>query len=418
MAKQIDDTKRDVTVKGVLTVALDSGKVRTAGAFLLGAVAFVLANLLLARHLTPTAFGLLTLAVAISAAASPVAPFGLTVILVRRHLSLDRKLLLRCAYTSVVVAVGAVALTATLYNLSHSLLIIIAITIVGGGFTRLASARLQRDERFLASTLASESGNYVLFLAALGTLAIGSRDPLWPLASVCVAQALIAGFLSYRLQDVPRGKVTSPTQLNLSEMLALTGANAATMVLTQLERVAIPIFFEIEALAEFAVLAMFTIAPFRPLEVSVYRTLLPRLSRSTSVSMRRQLLMQEFLYASLLFVGLGTLIVAVTPAIVNVIFSGKYDFSVGMMVCGIMLGQIRVVRSIFSAAIAAIAEQRALLLWTLVEWASVLAAFMGGWLGSRYGLQGFLWGVISAGFLASLLTFYLAFWVIMVRHKN
>lgn len=409
MTKQIDGIGRVATLTSFLTKALGSGKVHTAAAFILGAIAFVLANLLLARHLAPSAYGLLALVVAIVAAAIPVAPFGLAVIIVRRHLTLDRQLLLRCAFSSILVALGAVALSAYAYSMVPAVLVITAITIFGGGFSRLAAARLQSEERFLVSTLVSESGNYMLLLAALGTLLAGIEDPLWPLAFVCASQILVAGILILRLREASHDTSARPAQFQLSEMLLLTGTNAAIMVLVQLERFAIPIVLDIETLARFAVLAMFTIAPFRPVEVSTYRTLLPRLSRSTGVDERRRLLMRETRDTAFLFVGFGVLIVAVTPALVEFFFSGKYYFSLGTIVAGIMLGQLRVVRSIFSAAIGALADQRGLVLWNLVEWVSVLAAFLGGWAGSTWGLQGFLWGVVGAGVCSAMITLPLVF---------
>ena len=192
-------------------------------------------------------------------------------------------------------------------------------------------------------------------------------------------------------------------------MFLLTGSNAATMVLVQLERFAIPVFLDIQSLAQFAVLAICTIAPFRIVEVSIYRTLLSRLSHLTGPDERRRLLVLEVLYAALVFAVLGIPIAVLTPPVVDFLFSGKYEFSFGTILAGIFLGQLRVVRSIVSAVISALADQRRLLLWNLAAWLSVLTSFVGGWMGSPWGLQGFLWGVALGGILSILCTLPLVF---------
>jgi hypothetical protein len=404
MARLAGGIARGAVLRDLLERTLGSGKMRTGGAFLLGAVAFALANLLLAGHLAPGAYGTLALIIAIVASATPIAPFGLAVMVVRKHLCLEPRLLARCAVSSALVALAAAALASTVYGLAPAALLIITITVMGGGFTRLASARLQSEERFLASTLLSEGVNYILLLAALGTLVLDVEDPLGPLAFVCVIQVLLAVVLSNRLLAASRDTVPASARFRLPEMLLLTGTNAATMVLLQLERFAIPVLLDIETLAAFAVLAVFTIAPFRPVEVGTYRTLLPRLSRRASAGERRNLLMRETRQAVPLLAGIGVLIAAVTPRILALLFAGKYEFAFGTILAGIVVGQLRVVRSMISAAMAALADQRGLVLWNLTAWLSVLTAFLGGWAGSPWGLQGFLWGVAAGGIFNVLVT--------------
>ena len=52
---------------------------------------------------------------------------------------------------------------------------------------------LQSEERFIASTLVSESANYLLLAAALIAFATGTSTALWPFALVAVAQLVLAG---------------------------------------------------------------------------------------------------------------------------------------------------------------------------------------------------------------------------------
>jgi hypothetical protein len=65
---------------------------------------------------------------------------------------------------------------------------------------------------------------------------------------------------------------------------------------------------------------------------------------------------------------------------------------------------LRVVRSMIAAAISALADRRGLAVWIAAAWASVGAAFLGGWVGSAWGLEGFLWGVALGGATNIVLT--------------
>ena len=383
---------------------LGSNKLRTSGAFIAAAVAFAAANLLFADHLQPAVYGVLALSVAIIGVGSPLAPLGLGIMVVRQHLPAEPRLLLRCAATSAVVAAGAAAVGGVAYGLGATEMTVILVAVASGGFIRLASAILQSEERFVASTLVSESMNYLLLLAALLTIVTGTTAAVWPLAVVAVAQ-LVLGFVIWTpLLAAGRHAARPPAELRLSEMMLLTGTNAANLVQLQLERFAIPMFLDIETLAAFAVLAVVTIAPFRPIEFGTYRTLLPRLRRPATGPERRRLFLREVAQTSLVLLALGLVLMIVTPLVLGYMFAGKYHFSLGTVLAGIAGGQLRVLRSLVSAAIAALADQRGLAFWNAAAWLSVAAAFLGGWLGSAWGLEGFLWGVALGGAVNIALT--------------
>ena len=152
---------------------LRSGKLRTGLVFGLAALAFAAANLLLAHGMAPEAYGMVSLVVALMAVGGPLAPLGLAPIVVREHLPATPRLLGQCAATSALVAAATAAVAAAVYRLA-------------GGRARRAGGRggrgrlhpagggavLQSEERFVASTLASESMNYLLLLAAVGVFAL------------------------------------------------------------------------------------------------------------------------------------------------------------------------------------------------------------------------------------------------------
>ncbi len=192
--------------------------------------------------------------------------------------------------------------------------------------------------------------------------------------------------------------------VNMTELLLLSATNAAMLVLFQVERFAIPMFLGLEQLAAFAVLSVFTIAPFRPIEFSTYRTLVPKLRRCGSGPERRRLFLREVGQISALLAALGLGIAVVTPFALSYLFGDKFHFPFGAVLAGVVGGQLRVARSLVSAAITAVADKKALAIWNALAWVSVGASFFGGWLGSRWGLEGFLWGVVLGGLTNIALT--------------
>src|SRR3954452_17450225 len=103
---------RATELKGLLAKLLRSDKLRTSAAFAAGAVAFALANLLLAHRLQPAVYGVLALMVAITAVGGSLAPLGLSITVVRNRIPADGRMLLYCAGTSTLVAVISAAVGA------------------------------------------------------------------------------------------------------------------------------------------------------------------------------------------------------------------------------------------------------------------------------------------------------------------
>lgn len=384
---------------------LESGKLRVSAGFLIGAFAFAAANLLLAGHLSTTAYGTLALILAINAVGTALAPLGLAVMVASNRLPMSLYAVRICTLTSIVVACGAAAFGGLVYNLGPGALGIIIVVVISGGLIRLVSARLQRDERYLAATMLSESGNYLLLLGVAATILAGADDFVFPLGFVAVTQAALVAIiwrpviLRYRTGEAGAGQ-----PIRLSDSLLLTGSGAAMLLFLQIERLTIPIFLDIEALATFAVVALFAIAPFRPMEVGVYRTLLSTLGRMSDPVERQRLLRREARQTAIMLILVGAAIVAITPVVITYMFSGRYAVGIGTILATMVGGQLRVVRSYIAAVIAALAGQRTLARWNVSAWLSVIAVLLGGWVGSTWGLQGFLWGVALGALINILLT--------------
>ena len=241
-----------------------------------------------------------------------------------------------------------------------------------------------------------------MFAAAVIAWLAGWEAYATPVLLVCAAQIVLVALGWSRFLTVTSSEHNA--SLPWVGMLLLAGTNAASLAMLQLERLAIPMFLELEALAEFAVLAIFAMAPFRPLEFSIYRTLLGRLGHASTVDERRRLVVQEFRHAALVLVGMAALIVVVTPALFSHLFPGKYDIGWSLVLPAVVGAQLRVLRSVVSATVAALASHRELAAWNVWAWVSVALMLLGGGMGSAHGLAGFLWGVNAGAALNVALT--------------
>ena len=227
------------------------------------------------------------------------------------------------------------------YGLGRAELAIVAIGVIGGGFVRLAASMLQSDERYVASTLASESINYLLLAAALGAVAVGATT-----GDLAAGDGRRSPSSSWRpwsgRRCWPHTAATRARRCrcNMTEMLLLSATNAAMLVLFQVERFAIPMFLGLEQLAAFAVLSVFTIAPFRPIEFSTYRTLVPKMRRPGTGPERRRLFLREVGQISALLAALGLGIAVVTPFALSYLFGDKYHFPFGAVLAGVAGGQL------------------------------------------------------------------------------
>ena len=382
------------------------GKLRAGAGFILGALAFAGANLLLAGHLAPAAFGTLALIVAVIALAAPLGPLGLGVMVASRRLEMAPQVPRRCLKTSLLVALCAAALAGLVYDLPRAALAVIAGSVAAGGMLRLAAAVLQREERHLGATFVFESTNWFLLAGALATVLAGSANLLLPLMAVLLGQAVLLAFI-WRPLLAARAEVPGQ-RIRSSDLLLLTGSSVGLLLLLQVERLAIPIFLDTRALAAFAVLAVFAIAPFRPVEVSTWRTLVVRLGRPAGPRRRRRLLARECLQTGVAAVVLGALIAVLAPTILAHLFDGKYDVGTGAVFAAIVSGMLRVARSVVGAVITALGDRRTLAWWNGASLVSVLAVVLGGWAGSPWGLTGFLWGVVAGAALNIVLTVPLA----------
>jgi hypothetical protein len=138
-------------------------------------LAFVGANLLLARELSTSEFALLTLLVALVTLGCYLAPLGLDGVVTRGQIDVGWPLLKRAAGVAAGVGLAVGVAAFVLYELSAAMALLLFAGTAAGGLMLVASARFQREQRFGISLALVQSPNLLLLLGAIATIASGTR---------------------------------------------------------------------------------------------------------------------------------------------------------------------------------------------------------------------------------------------------
>ena len=362
-------------------------------------LAFVGANLLLARELSTTQFALLTLLIALNTLGYHLAPLGLDGVVTRGRAEVGWPLLKRAAAVSVGLGV-AVAVTAFLaYGLSIGLAALLLGGTAAGGLMLVASAKFQSEQRFGVSLALNLSPSFMLLLGALATIAAGSSTAdlsfdIW--AGGLGVAAVIGWALALRGRRAPSATVGS---VPWGEALVLAGVSAAGMLFIQLERLVIPHVLSVADLALFGVLGAIAGSIFRLLQMAVGFTLLPRLRAAATVVERRQLIAKELRFA-LVVAALGSAAVLVlTPLIERWFLVGKYHLSMGLLVAALFSGTAKIAHAFSRAAATALATPRELNFVNWAGWLSAAFAIGAAVVAAPWGLTGVVYA-IGFGWLA------------------
>jgi hypothetical protein len=350
------------------------------------------ANLLLARFLPTHDYATLVLVLSLITLAVPLAPLGLQGVVVRQRLAATPQLLFRGMMTGIGCGLAVAAVARFVYQLHSAHLVIIVLAIVGGGVAQLAAALFSTQERFLISVVLSQGANCFLLL---GTLIAGFEyaGTSLPLAVLVLGQITLAtwGWLKL-IGENP--VAVSDQRFYWTEALLLTSVAGAAELMLQLERLMIPKLLTLEDLATFAVLAAVVISPFRLLQMSVARTLVPRLRNAMTISARRRLLIHEAaIVHGMALVGCAA-IWYLMPVLSDWVLRAKYHFSAGLMLAAIASGLIRVLSGFANAAVTALASSQRLAVWNLWSWILVAVGGIGAIIGARWGLTGVICGAM------------------------
>ncbi|HEU4648227.1 MAG TPA: oligosaccharide flippase family protein [Gemmatimonadales bacterium] len=377
-----------------------SPAVRAGAAFTLTGVGFSIANLILARALAPTDYGLVALVVGVLSVAAPVAPAGADLVLVRGLSEPRRRLFLRGCATASITAVLAAAWAAAVYRLAPSLLGLLAAGTIAGGLATLSAAWFQRRSRFAVSLGLAQSSNILLLGAAVLTWAVGATHAILPLALTVAGSAAVAA-VGWRLVAGDRTRAADATAFRWADALSLVVFNSAGLVFMQLERLIAPSVLTLTDLATFGVAAALVGSPFRMLQSGVIFTVVPRLRAESTPRRRRALLAHELRLVALVMLAVAAAVVLLAPLLTRTLLGGKYELAPALIGAMLASGVAKVLTSFVSGTVTALAGTRRLSVLGVVSWGSVAAGIAGAIVGARWGLAGLVYGA-TAGWAVRL----------------
>jgi O-antigen/teichoic acid export membrane protein len=384
----------------------NSPTIRTAGIYGAAGAGFALANLILARVLTPAEYALVTLVVALVNVGFALAPAGIDGMVNRRQLEagprLLRSTLLATTGTGTVFAlIGALA-----YQTSAALTAMIFVSVTVGGALMVAAAKFQSEQRYGLSLALFQSPNLILLLAALVTVVSGVRGA-WLALLIMTLGWFPGAILGWRILFRERHeKAQRSAEFPWSESLSFAGVQATGLLLIQLERLVLPHLLPLHDLATFGVLAAIAGSLFRVLQMGVGYTMFPRLRAAPDVRERRRIVGREArLVGAIVLVG-SVAIWFVTPVVEHWFLTGKYHLSAALVLAAVVSGIAKVFHAFTKSAAAALGTGRELSFLNLMGWVSVAIALAAAAVGARWGLAGVIYGV-ALGWMARAATSFL-----------
>lgn len=390
---------RQLRLVGRLRQALRSPALGVAFIHGVSGLAFVVANLLFARALSPSSYGELALVIAIVNLAMPLAPAGADGVVNRRPLPPHRRLFVRVILTSTVVALAASVIGLVTYGLDAAYVAAIAISVVGGGTAYLAAAQFQSGQRFGMALSISQSVNGFLALAGMA-LVVGWFQKAETVAFTMAAGLGLSSLVGWVVLYVNRSATESSTaEFSWREALSYAGVSGAILLLLQLERLVIPVVLTLEDLAVFGVLASVVGAPFRMMQQGLSFTLFPRLRAAEALAERRRILRNEGVTAAAVLLAGGSAIWFATPLIIEFALEGKYELPDALVLAALVSGTLKVLDAFSKSSVSALGTVRELSLFNFLGWGAVTVGVVAGVVAARWGLVGVIYGV-GAGWAA------------------
>jgi len=362
-------------------------------------LAFLSANILLARALSTDHYALVTLVVALVTLGYYLAPAGLDGVVARGRAGVGPPLLLRAGAAAAVVGAALTAVALIVYGIAPATAALLLPASVAGALMLVAAARFQSEQRFALALALTTSPNLSLLLGAAATIALGRQTAHVTLLVLTLGLAASAAIgWTVVLRERPRA-APQPSAIPWREAAALAGLSAAGMLFIQLERLVIPHLLPVEDLALFGVLAAIAGSLFRLLQMGVGFSLLPRLRNAATVVERRRLIAHEARFAVAIAVSGAGAILVVTPLLERWFLAGKYELPAALIVAALFSGVAKIAHAFARAAATALGTPRELARVNGAGWLSVALAVGGAFLASPWGLTGVIYGV-GAGWLA------------------
>lgn len=362
-------------------------------------LAFLGANLLLARALATAEYALVTLVVALVTLGYHLAPVGLDGVVVRGRVDTGPALLKRVGAAAAIVGAALTAAALVFYGIAATTAALLMPACLAGALMLVAAARFQSEQRFVLALAFMTSPNLLLLAGAAATVALGQETAQVTLLVLTIGLAVSATIGWAIVLRERRSAAACPTEVPWHEAFALAGVSAAGMLFIQLERLVIPHLLPVEDLALFGVLAAIAGSLFRLLQMGVGFSLLPRLRNAATVFERRRLIGHEVRFAIAIAVSGAAGVLVATPLIERWLLADKYHLSTGLIVAALFSGVAKIAHAFARAAATALATQRELARVNGAGWVSVGLAVGAAFFATPWGLTGVVYGV-GLGWLA------------------
>jgi len=360
-----------------------------------GGVALACANLILAKVLDINDFGRVVLFQAMASIAIGVAPLGVDSLLVRRELGFSRKLLSRipiiACSLAILFACGDFLFDNRRTTIDEALLF--GLACFGGGIARLAICSEQSRERFWHGQLISQAPYLCFLLFSIVLLFIES--PTWRLGLVAfVLGQLIGAALGFAITEENHFGEPGMTSAGFrSRAFSFLAIFLSVLLLSNLERLVVAGCLGLEAVATFGVAATLIVSPYRILAAGIGFTLMPRLVKKPSGSIKRKLLLEEVLVATVFGVLGGILLLLLAPLLISTLYEDKFRVPPILLICLLISGLIRTAYGIVSASVGGIGDTRTLRQFNLYGWLGTGVAAVAAILLSSVGPSGVVVGV-------------------------
>lgn len=379
---------------GKLTLLARSASMQAALSFALGGVGFAVANLLLARYMTPQEFGLVALFIALIQFGFGLGPLGMEVVVNRHHVPASARTAGRITATAAAAAVLICIVGRLAYGIDSAVLLAgLFVCVIASSLTRVAAALFQSVERFRAGLFLTQIHNYVLLAAVPLTLWLGMTADvvLWTIGAGYVATALFGWIAAAAV--LPRKEVEVERSTLWREGISTLGIGLAVLIMMQAERLTIPLLLSLDEMAEYGVLAAVVAAPFRMMQLGIGFTLLPRLRVAKTRAEGKRLLRHEAMVAAGVCTAGTAAVVTLGPWIIELAVGDRYMIGIDLFAAAIIVGYVKILQAIAVAAANALSDSDTLKKMNAGSWVGLAVAALGAWALSGFGLAGLIYGV-------------------------
>ena len=388
---------------GIVTKLASIQTLRNLFFFGIGGIAFAAANLVFARFFPVEQYALVALLVALSTLGCALGPVGLDGVTLREQRTLPAWLIIA---VPAIAGLGLALVSAKLYEFTMPLAATLWVAAAATGTIFVEAAHLQRDQRFGPAIALTQSPNIVLIAATALCLAIGAYQASVAFTVMTVGLVVAAATGLYARRGDQRTRLPVGL-LPWREALALGGASVTTMVLIQLERLAIPQLLSLADLALFGVLGAFAGSLYRILQIGVGYSLLPRLRAAATVHDQRRLIGHDAGLAVVIAIAGSLAIFVLAPIIEHWVLRGKYDLSPPLLVATVISGTAKILDSFVKSIGGALATGRELSWINAAGFVALAIAGVGAFFGAQFGLVGLIYGVAAGWQFRAIVTYVL-----------